>query len=190
MLLTKAEGSKLSPVVLRCVVAHDHGSHPIIVSPGTADFLGPETLKLLSKQIRLALVCAIAFAARLRAPFLLLSESAVGMVAVVAIVLSVAVDVTGGESVRNMSVLRGQNARRSCAAPFVSLSSTLLQGRKLPLHMLFLLLMWLSLPVCCNGCCWWWFYCFDSLFGSVTGNFRREGGKIGRWDCFLGMLWM
>ena len=38
----------------------------------------------------------------------------VGMDAVVAIVLSVAVDVAGGESVRNMSVLRGWNVRRCC----------------------------------------------------------------------------
>ena len=35
------------------------------------------------------------------------------MVAVVPIVLSVAVDVVGGESVRNMSVLRGQRVRCS-----------------------------------------------------------------------------
>ena len=61
-----------------------------------------------------ALVCAVAFAARLRAPFLLLSVLVVGMVAVVAIVLSVAVDVAGGESMRNMSVLRGKSVHRCC----------------------------------------------------------------------------
>ena len=38
----------------------------------------------------------------------------VGKVAVVPIVLSVAVDVAGGESVRNMSVLRGSNVRCNC----------------------------------------------------------------------------
>ena len=36
------------------------------------------------------------------------------MVAVVAIVLSVAVDVDGGESVRNMFVLLALNVRRCC----------------------------------------------------------------------------
>ena len=38
----------------------------------------------------------------------------VGMVTVVPIALSVAADVAGSESVRNMSVLRGWNVRRCC----------------------------------------------------------------------------
>ena len=62
-----------------------------------------------------ALVHAVAFAARLRAPFLLLSVClVVGKVAVVAIVLSFAVDVAGCESVGNLSVLRVQKVRSNC----------------------------------------------------------------------------
>ena len=69
----------------------------------------------------------------------------VGIVAVAAIVLSVAVDVAGGESVRNMSALRGLERTLMLCPLYVSLSSTLPHRWMLPLHILFLLLFSLCL---------------------------------------------
>ena len=67
-----------------------------------------------------------------------------GMVAVVAIELSDAVGVAGGESVRDMFVLRGWRVRSSCGR-CTRRSSLLPHGWKLPLHVWFLLLLLSSL---------------------------------------------
>ena len=69
----------------------------------------------------------------------------VGMVAAVAIVVSVAVDEAGGESVRNMFVQRGAGGDAVLVAVVRVVVVHVAPGWRLPLLMLFLLLLSLSL---------------------------------------------